>query len=117
MLLTFWRGQDLMNLESNPPRPGFGIVRRLRFITPFIMLLLTMTGCGLLKMSSSKPKAGVSSLQLTNSLSGPVSLDVLQKQIMRFADVYVATVAQACDDVTMATTNPATRLTVLRWKL
>jgi len=81
------------------------------------LLLLSLTGCGLLKISQSQPRAGVSSLQLTNRPAGPVTFDVLQAQVMRFADTYVATIAQACDDVTLKTTNPVVRLTVLRWKL
>ena len=36
---------------------------------------------------------------------------------MRFADTYVATVAQACDDITAKATNSDIRLVALRWKL
>jgi len=36
---------------------------------------------------------------------------------MRFADTYAATVAQACDEINANSTNPAIRLTALRWKL
>jgi hypothetical protein len=54
---------------------------------------------------------------LTNQSSGPVSLEVLQQQVMRFADTYTANIAQGCDDVAAATTNSACRLAVMRWKL
>jgi hypothetical protein len=59
----------------------------------------------------------VSPLQLTNSATGPVMSSVLQAQIMRSADTYAAVVAQACDDISAGTTNPAVRLAALRWKL
>ena len=80
-------------------------------------LLLALTSCSLLRFPSSPPKAQVSSLQLTNGATGPVTLTVLQLQVMRFADTYVATVAQACDDVTAEATNSDIRLAALRWKL
>ena len=82
-----------------------------------VCLALILAGCALLKVHSSPPKAQVNSLQLTNQATGPVTLIVLQQQVMRFADTYVATIAQACDDVTAKATNSAIRLTVLRWKL
>jgi len=84
----------------------------------FVLLLPALTGCGLLRFPKSQPKAQVNSFQLTNQASGPVALTVLQAQVMRFADTYVATVAQACDDVSAkAATNAPLRLSVLRWKL
>ncbi len=36
---------------------------------------------------------------------------------MRFADTYVATIGQACDEAVLRATNPAVRLTALQWKL
>ena len=59
----------------------------------------------------------VSPLQLTNRATGPVMSSVLQAQVMRFADTYVALVSQACDDISSGTTNPVVRLAALRWKL
>ncbi len=83
-----------------------------------LFLTVALTGCGFLRFSTAQPKAQVGSLQLTNRPTGLVSLDVLQAQVMRFADTYVATVAQACDDVSaQVATNAPLRLTVLRWKL
>ncbi|MDD5139441.1 MAG: hypothetical protein PHY43_04165 [Verrucomicrobiales bacterium] len=80
------------------------------------ILALTLTGC--VRFSSSPPKAKVYSLQLNeNAPTGPVALTVVQAQIMRFADTYAATIAQACDDVTASATNSALRLAALRWKL
>ena len=81
------------------------------------LLLLSVTGCGMLKMSKSQPKAHVNSLLLTNVQTGPVTYPVLQQQLMRFADTYAATVAQACDEISANNTNTTIRLTALRWKL
>ena len=83
-----------------------------------MLIALALTGCSALKFSSSPPKARVNSFQLsTNMPTGLQALTVVQAQIMRFADTYSATVAQACDDITAKTTNSALRLAVLRWKL
>src|SRR5471032_1757886 len=79
-------------------------------------LAFTLTGCGLMRFNSSPPKPQVSSIQLTNSTSGPVTFPVLQQQVMRLADTYAATVAQACDEISATTTNAELRLTMLRWK-
>ena len=102
------------------PRTGVGAIHRALFwLRPALMacLALMLTGCGLLRMSGSPPKASVNSLQLTNRATGLVTFPVLQQQVMRFADTYVATVAQACDEVGAHATNAELRLTALRWKL
>jgi hypothetical protein len=84
----------------------------------FSLLAMALAGCSALNFSSSPPKARVSSFQLsTNVVTGLQALTVVQAQIMRFADTYAATIAQACDDITAQTTNSALRLSVLRWKL
>ena len=83
----------------------------------FGLALLVFTGCSLLRIPGSQPKAQVDSFQLSAKPTGQVTLTVLQAQVMRFADTYSATVAQACDDVTLKTTNTLLRLSVLRWKL
>jgi hypothetical protein len=70
-----------------------------------------------MRFGGSPPKPQVSSIQLTNSTSGPVTFPVLQQQVMRLADTYAATVAQACDEISATTTNAGLRLTTLRWKL
>ena len=82
-----------------------------------VALLLAPAGCSFLRIPGSPPKAQVGPLQLTNRVMGRVPLTVLQAQVMRFADTYVATVAQACDDVTAKATNSDVRLAALRWKL
>jgi len=82
-----------------------------------LCLALVLTGCSALRLSRSPPKAQVSSVPLTTGPTGPVTWPVLQAQVMRFADTYVATVAQACDDISAQTTNADYRLAALRWKL
>ncbi len=106
-----------MNPDRDQPSNWWMFFCRQFFLAGLTLLMLSVTGCGMLKFQKSQPKAQINSLQLTNQPTGPVSLDVLQAQIMRFADTYVANVAQACDDITLKTTNPAIRLIVLRWKL
>jgi hypothetical protein len=88
-----------------------------RVLAGVILCVLALTGCSLLRLPSSPPKAQVLSLQLTNQPGGQVTLMVLQQQVMRFADTYSATVAQACDDIAATTTNTDLRLSLLRWKL
>ena len=97
-------------------KPGKFLRRRI-FFAGLAMLLLSVTGCGMLNISKSQPKAHVNSLLLTNVQTGPVTYPVLQQQLMRFADTYAATVAQACDEISANNTNTVIRLTALRWKL
>ena len=82
-----------------------------------LALIALAAGCTMLKIPGSQPKAQVDSFQLTNRPTGPVTLEVLQAQVMRFADTYVATVAQACDDSMPRATNTMMRTSLLRWKL
>ena len=109
-----------MNQPSKPLRRTDNV--RFRFfcrptLLGLALFVLTLTGCSVLRLSSSPPKASVDSLQLTNRATGPVTLIVLQAQVMRFADTYVATVAQACDDTMTKATNSEMRTALLRWKL
>jgi hypothetical protein len=81
-----------------------------------VFVLFLLVGC--VRFSHSKPTAKVESIQLSDAApTGPVAMDVLQAQVMRIADTYVATVSQACDDISATSTNAALRLSVLRWKL
>ncbi len=92
----------------------------IRFFPGFLcltFLTLALTGCSAMRFNSSPPKVHVNSIQLTNQTSGPVTFTVLQQQVMRFADTYAATVAQACDEISANATNTDIRLTALRWKL
>jgi hypothetical protein len=81
-------------------------------------LVLTLTGCSLLRFHHSPPKAEVTSLQLaTNTPGAAVTTGVLQIQVMRFADSYVASVAQAADEFGAKVGTPKARLAALKWKL
>ena len=106
-----------MNLDDNQPPNWWIFFRRRMVLAGLALLLFSVTGCGMLKMSKSQPKAHVNSLLLTNVQTGPVTYPVLQQQLMRFADTYAATVAQACDEISANNTNTTIRLTALRWKL
>jgi hypothetical protein len=106
-----------MNPTRNQPRAAGEIFRRPMTVVAFAFFALILTGCSMLRMPHSQPKAQVDSLLLTNGPTGPVTFPVLQQQVMRFADTYAATVAQACDEISANNTNPTIRLTALRWKL
>jgi hypothetical protein len=106
-----------MNPTHNQPRNAGGFFRPSAVLAALAFLALILTGCSMMRMSHSQPKAQVNSLLLTNGPTGPVTFPVLQQQVMRFADTYAATVAQACDEISANNTNSAIRLTALRWKL
>ena len=112
-----------MNQKCARPKKGDKIFTGLFCCTGFLCLALlavALTGCSFMRLHSSPPKAHVNSMQLTNLATGPVTFPILQQQIMRFADTYAATVAQACDEISASATNADSmgiRLTALRWKL
>lgn len=98
-------------------RNGAGRGRALVMLSLSI-LALCAAGCGLLRVPNSKPKSQVKSFQkMTNEISGPEDLDTLQAQVMRFADLYATTVAQASDDFATRVGTPEARLAGLKWKL
>jgi hypothetical protein len=106
-----------MNPTHNQSRNAGGFFPPSAVLAALAFLALILTGCSMLRMSHAQPKAQMDSLLLTNGPTGPVTFPVLQQQVMRFADTYAATVAQACDEISANNTNPAIRLTALRWKL
>ena len=80
--------------------------------------MVALTGCGLLRFPASQPKAEIKSLRIdTNAPATVITLSMLQAQVMRFADVYVTTVAQATDDFSQKVGTPEARLSALKWKL
>jgi hypothetical protein len=104
------------------PKPEQPHGRRVFFIRPILMValifsVLALAGCSRMHIPGTQPKSQIGSLQLTNRPTGPVTLDMVQQRVMRYADTYAAAIAQGCDDVSMKATNPAVRLSVLRWKL
>ncbi len=82
-----------------------------------LLFTLALTSCSSVHLPGSPPKAQVTSAQLNAAAAGPVTSSVLQAQVMRFADTYVALVSQACDDISAGTTNTDFRIAALRWKL
>lgn len=78
---------------------------------------LVVTSCSSVHLPGAPPKAQVTAAQLNAASAGPVTASVLQAQVMRFADTYVAMVSQACDDISAGTTNKDVRVAALRWKL
>lgn len=79
--------------------------------------VLSLTGCSTLKKDTSHKQTEVTPEQLSTGPSGPVTPAMVQAEVLRFADTYVAMVAQACDDASANSTNTAVRVAALRWKL
>ncbi len=76
-----------------------------------------LTGCGLLHFQAAQPAARVASLTVGTNKVNSITMGALEVQVMRFADQYVAILAQSADDVSAATTNSDLQLAVMRWKL
>jgi hypothetical protein len=86
--------------------------------TGLACLALALTGCSLLRLHRPPPKAEVTALQLaTNTPAATVTTGVLQIQVMRFADGYVAAISQGADEFGAKVGTPKARLTALKWKL
>ena len=82
-------------------------------LTCLATLALSLTGC-----RTVQPKANIKFLQLgTNKVVNSVTIGVLQASIMRLADEYAGTVAQATDELAAKVGTPEARLTMLKWKL
>ena len=82
-----------------------------------LFCVLALTGCSALKIPKPAKQATVTPVQLTTTPGGPVTPVVLQAEVLRAADTYVAMVSEACDDISAKTTNTAVRVAALRWKL
>ena len=109
-----------MNITALQKISGGKIFSRFHYWFSWLGILsftLLLASCSSVHLPGSVPKAQVSSAQLNASGTGPVTSAVLQAQVMRFADTYVAMVSQACDDISADTTNSDARLALLRWKL
>jgi hypothetical protein len=85
-------------------------------IAAILFSALALAGCSSIPGTNRPREVRVSSVQLTNSPT-VVTSAILQSQVMRFADTYVAMVSQGCDDVTAGSTNADIRLAAMRWKL
>jgi len=93
-------------------------MRRRHLLAPSLAVLaLGLAGCSLMRPSGSQPRAEIKSLHAAANESASESITILQQQVMRFADIYSTTVAQACDDFSSSVGTPEARLDALRWKL
>ncbi len=89
-----------------------------RYTLWLLLLPLLITGCGLLRVRPSSPKAEIGSLVVGTNLDERANvLEVLENQVTRFADSYAAMVAQAVDDYTVGNISPPARIEAVRWKL
>lgn len=80
-------------------------------------LALLVSGCALPRSRRSSKRAAIHSQELTNAEGRAVSMEVLEVEVMRFADTYAITVSQAVDDLLAKITSPEDRLEAVRWKL
>ena len=81
-------------------------------------LVLALTGCSLLRLHSSAAEGRGRVPSIGNKRAGTaVTLGVLQLQVMRFADGYVAAISQAADDFGAKVGTSKARLVALKWKL
>jgi hypothetical protein len=106
-----------MTPKPEPPRSQRVFFFRPTAMVALIFSALGLAGCSTMHIPGTQPKSQIGSLQLTNRPTGPLTLDMVQQKVMRFADTYSAEIAQGCDDVSMKATNPAVQLSMLRWKL
>ena len=104
------------DLDRNGVKKSGGVCDWLRGIA-ILLSVLTLAGCSSLKIPTPQKHNQVASVQLSATSSGPVTSSVLQAEVLRFADTYVAMVAEACDDASAKSTNTEARVAALRWKL
>jgi len=79
------------------------------------LLALAGSGCSHLFVRSSPPKAQVASLK--PAAGTPVSLALLEVEVMRFADSYAALEAEMADDFIAKAGTPRARIAGVKWKL
>jgi len=103
----------MIQSAKNPPgsaRLQFGLGLALVF------LALCLAGCAFGGRRS--PRVEIGSLMASTNANGqPVLFEVLQTEVMRFADSYAITVAQAVDNYIAISTNADTHLEAVKWKL
>jgi hypothetical protein len=83
--------------------------------TCLVLLGLTCGGCGHLFFRSSQPRAEITSLK--EIATEPVSMALLEIEVMRFADSYASLEAEAADDFVAIASTPAARIAGVKWKL
>jgi hypothetical protein len=90
---------------------------RLRLSSSACVALLTLVcgGCAHLIFPSSQPKAQIASLKAATGQ--PLSMALLEIEVMRFADSYASLEAQAADDFIAKASTPEARIAGVKWKL
>ena len=83
--------------------------------TGLALLALACGGCAHLFFPSSQPKAEIGSLK--SSASEPISITLLEIEVMRFADSYASLEAQAADDFIAKASTAKARIAGVKWKL
>lgn len=82
-----------------------------------LLLLPALAVNGCVQLPTSEPKAEVKALQRKSDKPGSVTPTTLQASVMRFADEYAMTIAQAADDFSAALGTLQARHTAARIKL
>jgi hypothetical protein len=103
--------------QNQNGREPFGRLDRRLVGIGLASIALALTGCSLFRPYHSPPKAVVASLQQSTNAPAAISVTMLQFQVMRFADGYVAQIAQAADDFSARVGTPQARLAAVKWKL
>ena len=83
--------------------------------TCLALLTLAGGGCGHLFFPSSQPKASITSLK--PAAGEPISMAILEIEVMRFADSYASLEAQAADDFIAKASTAEARMAGVKWKL
>jgi hypothetical protein len=104
-----------------PQSPGDGRCARPRILIDTAILALAastlLCGCSHLTKSTASDKVEVKALSAKNQKVGSTTIGALQSEVMRFADDFASTVAQAADDFSAGDTNAEIRVAGLKWKL
>jgi hypothetical protein len=80
-----------------------------------LLLALTLSSC--VKLPASRPKAEVKSLQAWTNAPNAITPTALQAAVMRFADEYAMTIAQAAEDFATKVGTTEARVVAARIKL
>ncbi|MFO1458173.1 MAG: hypothetical protein U1G08_02100 [Verrucomicrobiota bacterium] len=108
----------ILNAGGETLRRIRGIPRGLAGLALGAALILLGTGCRLVKSETIQTKSMFESLVGKNGDPGATNtLDILQSEVMRNADMYVGAIATASDAFIKRVGTPEARLAGLQWKL
>jgi len=118
-LLPLWDTASRSTAVASHRTPYAGALsptpRPLVALACLTLLALACGGCGHLFFPPSQPKAEVNSLKAT--AGEPVSMALLELEVMRFADSYASLEAEAADDFIAKAVTPEARIAGVKWKL